>query len=122
MAEVRQAVSQLPPLNLTDAAAKFNAYSGRRGFVGVAETLEPKLVISERYAPRSWRLKGMPSHYFHSKMMESYKVKKVVGEAVRLTAVAFGNWDFRWGDIPARVPDITALKTAAQLLSADIMI
>ena len=37
-------------MGLTDAAAKFNAYSGRRGFIGVAETLEPKLDITERYA------------------------------------------------------------------------
>ena len=33
-----------------------------------------------------------------------------------------GNWEFRWGDIPARVPDIPTLKSEAQLLSTDITV
>ena len=52
-------------------------------------------------------------------MQESYKVKKVVVEAVGRTAVAMGTWECRWGDISARVPDITPLKSEAQLLSTD---
>ena len=50
MAEGRKAAAQLPPMGFTEAAAKFNAYSRSRSFIGVAETPEPKLDITERHA------------------------------------------------------------------------
>ena len=104
------------------AYIKFNAYSGRRGFIGVAETLEPKLDISERHALGMWRINRAPPHYSHSKLQESYTAKKVVVEAIRRAALEMGNWEFRWGDIPRCVPDITVLKSEAQMLSADITV
>ena len=72
MAEGRKALVQLPPLGLTEEAATFNAYSGRRGLVGVAETLEPKLDISGCHALGNFRQKGMPSHYSLTKLVESF--------------------------------------------------
>ena len=111
------------PMCMDIALAK--QYSDRRGITGCAPVVQPAFSESERHALGNWKQKSMPSHYSHTKMLESFVVKYTCIKALNKTAEVRSSegldpWKFVWGELPERVPDVTDIKREAYSLGKDI--